>query len=32
MADGRFVEEGTPDRVLNNPQHQRTQRFLKDLL
>jgi polar amino acid transport system ATP-binding protein len=32
MADGRIVEEGTPDRVLNNPQHQRTQRFLKDLL
>lgn len=32
MADGQIVEEGPPDQVLNNPQHQRTQRFLKDLL
>jgi polar amino acid transport system ATP-binding protein len=28
MDEGRVVEEGTPDAVLHNPQHERTRRFL----
>lgn len=28
MADGVIVEEGTPDQVINNPQHDRTKTFL----
>lgn len=28
MADGRLVEEGTPEQVMRSPQHARTQRFL----
>jgi polar amino acid transport system ATP-binding protein len=31
MDDGRIVEEGAPDDVLLNPQHPRTQQFLKRL-
>jgi polar amino acid transport system ATP-binding protein/polar amino acid transport system permease protein len=29
MADGRIVEEGTPDQVLERPREARTQQFLK---
>lgn len=29
MADGGIIEQGTPGQVLDNPQHERTQRFLK---
>jgi polar amino acid transport system ATP-binding protein len=29
MADGRVVEEGAAREVIRNPQHERTQRFLK---
>nr|WP_167510330.1 amino acid ABC transporter ATP-binding protein [Gordonibacter sp. 28C] len=28
MADGYVVEEGAPDQVINNPQHERTKAFL----
>ena len=28
MADGVIVEEGSPDQVINNPQHNRTKAFL----
>lgn len=28
MADGVIVEEGSPDQVINNPQHDRTKTFL----
>ena len=31
MADGRIVEAGTPDQVLEHPTHQRTQAFLSTL-
>lgn len=31
MADGRVVEAGTPDQVLEHPTHQRTQAFLSTL-
>ena len=29
MADGRIVEEGTPEQVLERPREARTQQFLK---
>jgi ABC-type polar amino acid transport system ATPase subunit len=29
MADGRIVEEGTPEEVLERPREARTQQFLK---
>jgi polar amino acid transport system permease protein len=29
MDDGRIVEEGTPAAVIDNPRHERTQRFLR---
>ena len=29
MADGRIVEEGTPEQVLEHPRETRTQQFLK---
>src|SRR5215510_8659409 len=29
MADGRIVEEGTPDQILERPREARTQQFLK---
>ncbi|MEU6658476.1 amino acid ABC transporter ATP-binding protein [Streptomyces sp. NPDC046821] len=32
MDDGVIVEEGTPDEVLGNPQHQRTRSFLSRIL
>ena len=32
MDDGRVVESGTPEQVLVNPQHQRTQAFLSKVL
>ena len=31
MADGRVIESGTPQQVLRQPQHQRTQQFLRAL-
>ncbi|MEI7886411.1 MAG: amino acid ABC transporter ATP-binding protein [Actinomycetes bacterium] len=31
MADGVVVEEGTPEMVLENPQHARTQQFLQQV-
>ena len=32
MADGKIVEEGTPDRIFNHPQSPRLQDFLKKVL
>jgi polar amino acid transport system ATP-binding protein len=32
MADGIIVEQGAPSEVLRNPQHGRTQRFLKAVI
>ena len=32
MADGVIVEQGKPENVLDNPQHERTKRFLQDYL
>ena len=32
MEDGRIVEEGTPEDVLTNPQHDRTRKFLSAVL
>ncbi len=32
MDEGRIVEQGTPAQVLKNPQHERTQRFLRMVL
>ncbi len=32
LADGRIIEQGTPDQVLQNPQIERTQRFLAQVL
>ncbi|OAN12663.1 amino acid ABC transporter ATP-binding protein [Photobacterium jeanii] len=31
MADGRFVEQGTPDQIFNHPQDQRLQKFLRQV-
>jgi polar amino acid transport system ATP-binding protein len=31
MADGVIVEEGPPRRLLYNPTHERTQRFLAEV-
>ena len=31
MADGVVVEEGTPEQVIDHPQNERTQAFLKRL-
>jgi polar amino acid transport system ATP-binding protein len=31
MSDGRIVEQGTPEEVLSNPKHARTQAFLERL-
>lgn len=31
MADGVVVEEGTPEQVFDNPQHERTKAFLGDI-
>ena len=32
MDEGQIVEEGTPNEIFNNPQHPRTQDFLKKVL
>ncbi len=32
MADGIIAEEGTPDKIFNNPENPRTQSFLKSIL
>jgi ABC-type polar amino acid transport system ATPase subunit len=32
MDDGLLVEENTPDKLFNNPQHPRTQEFLSKIL
>ena len=32
LAEGRILEEGPPESVLENPQHERTQRFLRRVL
>lgn len=32
MVDGKIVEQGSSDEVLNNPQHQRTRQFLSRVL
>ncbi|WP_022887339.1 amino acid ABC transporter ATP-binding protein [Glaciibacter superstes] len=32
MDEGRIVEEGTPDEIFNNPQHERTRAFLSAIL
>ena len=29
MADGRIIEEGTPEKIFSNPQNERTKRFLE---
>lgn len=32
MADGHIIEDGTPQQVINSPQHARTQEFLSKVL
>ncbi|NEO91886.1 MAG: amino acid ABC transporter ATP-binding protein, partial [Moorea sp. SIO3G5] len=32
MADGKLVEESTPQEFFNNPQHERTKQFLSQIL
>ncbi len=32
LAEGRILEEGPPESVLENPQHERTQKFLRRVL
>jgi ABC-type polar amino acid transport system ATPase subunit len=32
LADGKIVEEGPPERVLDKPQTERTQQFLRRVL
>lgn len=32
VADGRVIEIGTPEEVIGSPQHERTRRFLNELL
>ena len=32
MDEGQIIEEGTPNEIFNNPQHPRTQDFLKKVL
>jgi polar amino acid transport system ATP-binding protein len=32
LADGNIIEEGRPDEIFANPNHERTQRFLKQIL
>ncbi|MBL9093673.1 MAG: amino acid ABC transporter ATP-binding protein [Planctomycetaceae bacterium] len=32
LAEGKIVEEGPPEQVIDNPQTERTQRFLKNVL
>ena len=32
MAEGKLLEEGTPDQIFGNPQHPRLQDFLKKVL
>lgn len=32
LADGHIIEEGRPEEIFSNPQHERTQRFLNQIL
>jgi ABC-type polar amino acid transport system ATPase subunit len=32
MDGAEIIESGTPDQIFNNPQKERTQRFLKNIL
>jgi ABC-type polar amino acid transport system ATPase subunit len=32
MHDGRIIEEGSPQELFENPKHERTQRFLSQIL
>jgi len=32
MADGEILEENTPDEFFNNPQHERTKKFLSEII
>ncbi|HYK73764.1 MAG TPA: amino acid ABC transporter ATP-binding protein [Pseudoneobacillus sp.] len=32
LADGHIIEQGHPNEIFNNPKHERTQRFLKQIL
>jgi len=32
LADGYIIEEATPKEMFENPQHERTQRFLEKIL
>jgi ABC-type histidine transport system ATPase subunit len=32
LADGKIIEEGAPEQVLQNPQQPRTQAFLRRVL
>ena len=32
MDEGRIIEEGSPDRLFNNPQEERTRTFLSKVL
>jgi polar amino acid transport system ATP-binding protein len=32
MDDGQFIEQGPPDKFFTNPENERTQRFLKEIL
>lgn len=32
LGDGNIIEQGSPDEIFNNPKHERTQRFLNQIL
>ncbi|WFD08945.1 amino acid ABC transporter ATP-binding protein [Tepidibacter hydrothermalis] len=32
MDNGNIIEEGSPDEIFNNPKHERTKRFLKQII
>jgi polar amino acid transport system ATP-binding protein len=32
MVDGMIAEEGTPEEIFENPQHERTKEFLSQVL
>jgi len=32
LADGNIIEEGHPSDIFSNPKHERTQRFLNQIL
>jgi polar amino acid transport system ATP-binding protein len=32
MADGMILEEGTPEELFDNPRHEKTKNFLRNVL